>query len=202
MNIAIIGAGSVGQALGTAFTRVGHTVTFGVRRPDSEESKALPGAATTVQEAVNAAGVVVVALPWPATQSVLEGLTGWEGKILLDATNPIKEGLAGLEEGASGGEKVAGWAKGARVVKIFNTTGYANMADTTYANGKPVMFYASDDAEAKKTAGDLASAIGFEAVDAGSLKNSALLESAAMLWIWLAVFGKQGRDFAYGLLRR
>lgn len=202
MNIAIIGADSVGQALGTAFTRVGHTVTFGVRRPDSAEAKALPGAAVSIEEAVKAAGVVVVALPWPATQGVLEGLTEWEGKILLDATNPIQERLAGLEEGASGGEKVAGWAKGARVVKIFNTTGYANMSDTTYANGKPVMFYAGDDAAAKQTAGELATAIGFEAIDAGPLKNAALLESAAMLWIWLAVFGKQGRDFAYALLRR
>ncbi len=202
MNIAIIGAGSVGQALGTAFARVGHTVTFGVRRPDSVESKALPGAAVSMQDAVDAAGVVVVALPWPATQGVLEGLTGWEGKILLDATNPIKEGLAGLEEGPSGGEKVAGWAKGARVVKVFNTTGNNNMIDTAYAQGKPVMFYAGDDAEAKRTAGELVSAIGFEAVDAGPLKNAALLESAAMLWVWLAVFGKQGRNFAYALLRR
>jgi ketopantoate reductase len=35
MRIAIIGARSVGGALGTAFSAVGHAVVFGVRDPES-----------------------------------------------------------------------------------------------------------------------------------------------------------------------
>ena len=51
----------------------------------------------------------------------------------------MKPDLSGLEIGftTSAGEQVAAWAAGARVVKIFNTTGYNNMANpdnTAYYN--------------------------------------------------------------------
>ena len=108
------------------------------------------------------------ALPWPATRGVLEKL-GLEGKILLDCTNPLKPDPSGLEVGAttSGGELVAGWAKGAKVVKIFNTTGYANMANPSYGGQPITIFYCCDNADAKRIAAGLARDIGFDPVDAG-----------------------------------
>jgi len=96
---------------------------------------------------------------------------------------------------------VAGWAKGAKVVKIFNTTGFANMADPSYG-GEPIeMFYCGDDAEAKHAAAGLARDIGFNPIDAGPLAN-ALLEPYALLWIWLALKGGVGREFAFKLVKR
>ena len=44
--------------------------------------------------------------------------------------------------------------------------------------------------------------LGFAPVDAGPLRNARLLEAHAMLWIDLALTRGQGRDFAFGLMRR
>lgn len=209
MRIGILGAGNVGGALGEAWARHGHEVFFGVRNPQSADVLSLlkrcgpRGRAETAADAVRSGEVIVNALSWPAIKTVLESLD-LSGKVLLDCTNPLKPDLSGLEVGTttSGGELVAGWAKGAKVVKIFNTTGVANMANPVY-HGKPIsMMYCGDDAEAKQTAATLAKIIGFEPVDAGPLSNSRLLEPLAMLWVWLAVKGGVGRDFAFEILKR
>ncbi len=210
MNIAIIGAGHVGGALGTALALQGHKIRYGVRRPDSPEMQELlkkigpAAAAMPVPEAAGLGEVVILANPWPATQEILRSAGDLSGKILLDCTNPLKPQLAGLELGTtdSAAERVAAWAPGARVVKMFNTTGAGNMANPEYPLGPVTMFYCGDDAGAKTVAAKLAAEIGFEPVDAGPLRNARLLEPLAMLWIWLAVFGGQGTNIAFKLMHR
>jgi 8-hydroxy-5-deazaflavin:NADPH oxidoreductase len=210
MQIGIIGAGSVGGALGTGWARKGHKIRFGVRHPDSAEIKELlktigpSAAAGNVPEAATFGEVVVFATPWPATREAIQSAGDLGGKIVFDCTNPLKPQLAGLEVGttSSGGEMVAGWAAGARVVKIFNTTGSNNMADSNYKLGPATMFYCGDDPGAKTVAAQLAADLGFEPVDAGPLAQARVLEPLAMLWIWLAVFGGMGREFAFRLIRR
>jgi predicted dinucleotide-binding enzyme len=64
------------------------------------------------------------------------------------------------------------------------------------------MLVAGDDEAAKPRILALVSAIGFEAVDAGPLSAARLLEPMALMWIRLALFLGQGRDFAFALLRR
>jgi predicted dinucleotide-binding enzyme len=210
MQIGIIGAGSVGGALGTGWAHKGHKVRFGVRRPDSPELAALlkkagPSAsAGTVADAAAFGEAVVLATPWPATPDAIQSAGGLSEKVLLDCTNPLKPQLAGLDVGGntSGGEKVAEWAAGARVVKIFNTTGFGNMANSNYTLGPVTMFYCGNDEGAKVIAAQLAADLGFEPVDAGPLSQARLLEQLAMLWISLAVFGGLGPDFAFRLIRR
>lgn len=209
MKIGILGAGNVGGALGAAWAAHGHEVYFGVRNPDSADVHALlqrcgPRArAESIADSVRSGEVVVNALPWPAARAVLEKLD-FGGKPLLDCTNPLKSDLSGLEVGTttSGGELVASWARSAKVVKIFNTTGYNNMTDPKF-NGKAIpMFYCGDDAAAKQIAAGLAHDIGFRPVDSGPLSNSRLLEPMCMLWVWLAIKGGFGRDFAFELVKR
>ena len=210
MQIGIIGAGSVGGTLGEAWARKGHKIRFGVRRAGSPETTALlkkigtAAAAGPVEEAARFGEVVVLATPWPATHEALRAAGDLREKVLLDCTNPLKSDLSGLDAGAdgSGGEMVARWAAGARVVKIFNTTGFDNMANPVYPLGPATMFYCGDDDGAKITAAQLAADIGFEPVDAGALSQARLLEPLAMLWIRLAVFGGLGRNFAFKLMRR
>jgi 8-hydroxy-5-deazaflavin:NADPH oxidoreductase len=48
----------------------------------------------------------------------------------------------------------------------------------------------------------LVSELGFVAIDVGGLQYARLLEPLAMLWIHLAVFCGQGREFAFSLLRK
>jgi len=190
MHIGILGSGNVGGTLGKRWADAGHTVTFATRERASVE-------------AASQAEVVVIALPWDAAKGVIESLD-LKGKTVLDVMNPLLPDLSGVAIGTttSGGEQVAQWARGASVVKIFNTTGNNNMADPTYNSEPATMFYCGDDASAKEVANRLAAELGFEPVDAGPIRNARLLEPMAMLWIWLALKGGLGRDIAFKLMRR
>ncbi len=210
MRIGIVGAGNVGGTLGSRWAQKGHEVEFGSRNPASAEMTELvksaggKARAGTVAEAAAFGEAIAVATPWGATQQALKGAGNLSGKVLLDCTNPLKEDLSGLDVGhaTSGAELVAGWAAGARVVKIFNTTGFGNMANPRYGGSALTMLYCGDDAAAKQVAATLASDLGFEPVDAGPLAEARQLEHLALLWIHLAVFRKMGMDFGFQLIRR
>ncbi len=209
MTIGIIGSGNVGGSLGTRWARAGHEVVFGTRDPQSKEVQQLvtnaggKARAATLADAARSE-VLLLATPWPVTQQVLSGLGDLSGKLLIDATNPLLPDLTGLTEGTttSGGEQVAGWARGAKVVKAFNTVGANIMASSAFAGGRPVMFYCGDDAAAKQTARPLIEEVGFEAIDAGPLSQARLLEPFALLWISMALFHGIGTQFAFQLMRR
>lgn len=209
MKLGIFGAGSVGGTLGEAWSRAGHEILFGVRDSSSKDVTALldrcggKAKAGTVQEAARFAEVAVCTLPFPATEGVLTSVN-LTGKVLLDATNPLLPDLSGLSIGTtqSAGEFVAQWARGALVVKIFNTVGFNIMANPKF-DGEPLpLFYCGDDAEAKEVAAGLAKDVGFEPLDAGPLLVARLLEPYAMFWIWLAYPGGYGREIAFRLVKR
>lgn len=208
MSISIIGAGNVGLALAQALTRRGEHVVLGVPTPQKYISTATaldPKARlTTTADAIAASDIVVLAVPHSATSAIAQSVPDWQGKILVDATNPLAPGLAGLTVGTStsGAETLAQQAHGARVVKAFNSTGAENMADAAYAAGVPVMPVCGDDAEARQRVMALATLIGFDAVDMGPLMAARYLEPFAMTWIHLALRQGMGRQFAFGVLRR
>ena len=210
MNITIIGAGNVGGTLGRRWAQNGHHVTFGVRDPQSpkvQEVLRAAGAnarATSVREAAAAAECILLATPWTATQDVIQTAGNLSGKIVVDCTNPLAPGLRGLALGhtTSGGEQVANWAAGARVVKAFNMTGAKNMANPAYGAQQVTMFICGDDTEAKATVGRLAAELGFEVIDTGPLTTARYLEPLAMLWIHLAYVQGLGPDFAFKIIQR
>jgi predicted dinucleotide-binding enzyme len=143
-------------------------------------------------------------VPYAAVAPIATAIPDWHGKILVDATNPLAPGLAGLSIGTttSAAEELAKVAHGARVVKAFNTTGAENMADPRYAGGLAVMPVCGDDADARQQVMALATLIGFEAVDCGGLAAARYLEPFAMTWIHLAIKQGHGRKFAFSILRR
>jgi predicted dinucleotide-binding enzyme len=210
MKIGIIGAGNVGGTLGRAWAKKGHDVCFGVREPQDERTRQLvqsigPRArAATVPEAAAFGEAVVLATPWQATEAAVRQAGDLSGKVVIDCTNPLKPDFSGLETGfnTSGAEQVAGWARGARVFKAFNTTGYNIMADPVIGGTRTVMFVCGDDEAAKPAVLRLASDVGFDAIDAGKLAQARLLEPWALLWISLALSGTVGREFGFALLRR
>jgi predicted dinucleotide-binding enzyme len=210
MKIGIIGSGNVGGALGGRWAKLGHEVIFGTRNPQGSDVQQLAAKASgktsvaALADAAREGDVVLLSTPWPATQQIIAGLGSLNGKILIDATNPLLPDLSGLTHGTttSGGEQVATWARGARVVKAFNTVGANIMANSSFDGHKPVLFYCGDDAEAKKVVKKLIDELVFEAVDAGPLTQARLLEPFALLWISMALVHGLGRDFAFELLRR
>jgi 8-hydroxy-5-deazaflavin:NADPH oxidoreductase len=208
MKIAIIGAGGVGGTLGRSWAGKGHEVRYGARNPKSANvAKALAAttgaAAASIGEAVRWAEAVVLATPWSGTQQALAAAGDFQGKPLLDATNPLTPQFTlALGHADSGAEQVQRWAPSASVVKIFNTTGLENMADPAYRQGRAAMVYAGGDGRAKQVAASLAADLGFEPLDLGGLDGARYLEPAAMVWIKLAVVQKLGRNIAFGLMRR
>jgi predicted dinucleotide-binding enzyme len=208
MSISIIGAGNVGMALAQAFTKRGEHVCLGVPDPakyrdavarlGGSASLATPGAA------ISAGDLVILAVPYAAADGVARSVPDWGNKILVDATNPLSPGLTGLVVGttSSGAEEIARAAKGARVVKAFNTTGAENMADSQYPGGKVLMPVCGDDADARARVIKLASLIGFDAVDFGELRAARYLEPLAMCWIHMAFKLGQGRRFGFARLER
>ena len=210
MKIAVIGMGSVGGTLGRRWAELGHTVTFGAKNPADGKAKALIGkighgaSVASVPEAVADADVVILATPAGANADAIASAGNLSGKILVDVTNPLKPDLSGLSVGpdTSGAEQVAKLAPGARVYKALNQTGFENMADPVFPNGRSVMFVAGDDPAGKSVVLKLVGELGFDTVDAGSLGVARLLEPLAMLWIHLMVRRKLGRKFAFALLRQ
>ena len=130
--------------------------------------------AGTAQEAASAE-IVILALPWSAIQT-LPGLTNWKDKLVIDATNHYitfapEFKTADLGNLASS-EVVA-------VVKAFNTLYFKVLgAPPQQDNGKRVIFYSGDDANANKTVGELITSFGFAAIDLGTLATGSKLQQA------------------------
>ena len=192
-SIAIIGAGNVGIAVGTALTRAGYDVVYGLRegsasRADVDEAK---GTVASLAEAAKRP-VVLIAVPARALDEALRALGPLDGTIVVDATNSFG--------GPTGPERIAALAPKARVVKAFNTTGAENMGDAARLAQAPFMPICGDVDDAKRTVLELAKACGFDAVDVGPAKSAHLLESLAHLWVDMVRRGG-GRDWAFSITR-
>ena len=206
MRLAILGTGALGRRWGA----LGHEIRFGTRDPaaarvrDLVRSVAGKAIAADLRAAVADADAVLLATPYEAHAQVLRATGDLSGRIVIDATNPLRPNLAGLVVGheSSGAEQLARLAPGARVYKALNQTGWETMADPAFPAGRAVMFVAGDEPQGKATVLALVGELGFAAVDAGGLAAARYLEPLAMLWIQTAIRQPQGRDFAFGLLRR
>ena len=196
-RIAVLGGGNVGRTLGEGWAKAGHEVLYGSRHPEGDDQK-------THAEASAWANVVVLATPYSAIAETLTAAGDLTGKVLVDCTNPIAADFSGLSVGhtSSAGEEVAALAPGAHVVKAFNTVGFNVMADPLFGTEAASMLIAGDAPEAKATVATLAADLGFEAVDAGPLNQSRLLEPMAWLWITMALKYGHGREIAFRLLTR
>lgn len=202
--IAIIGTGQVGTALAEALAGTGHAVTLGTRRATDPALVALAtrtGARLAPPaEAARLAGIVILALPWAAAETAVRDLGDLSGRIVVDCMNPLGmvDGRPGLLLGhtASGGEMVAGWLPGARVVKTLNQVGAEIMRQARSLPRRPVMFLAGDDDSARTAVAGLLAAIGFEPLDAGPLVRARLLEPLGMVWINQALARGRGRRWA------
>jgi len=203
VKIGVLGSGHVGQALALGFTREGHDVKIGTRKPDTTK--------VTFAEAARFGELAVLATRWGDdgrdTQNAIKlaEAKNLAGKIVIDVTNPIKAvpnappGLAlGFDD--SGGEQVQRWLPGARVVKAFNTVGSGLMYKPQLPGGPPDMFICGDDAAAKQAVAGICQAFGWRVTDVGGIAGARLLEALALLWVVIAL--RAGRwDGAWKLLR-
>lgn len=182
-RIGIIGAGAIGQAFATQLVRAG----LGARLSNSrgpaslvEVAKAIgPGiVASTVEEAAQSE-LVLLSVGWKHIPAAVAGIADWQGRIVIDASNPIiQPGFQVAELGGRGSsEVVAGLLPGARLVKAFNTLPSALLASNPRAQGgQRVLFYAGDDGAAKAEVAALIAQLGFAGIDLGSLAAGGRLQ--------------------------
>lgn len=207
-TVAVIGTGRMGGAFGKTFAAAGYKVIYGSRDPAAEKvqavTKATTGATALPQaEAAAKASMIILAVPWAAAEASVKAMGDLSGKLILDPTNAIQFGKdgAGLAVDTSGGELVRDWAKGASVVKAFNTVGYFVIADPKVLGDKVAVFLAGDDAAAKEKIMGIVSGLGFEAQDVGPMKSARVLEGMSTLYMVPFFSGKQDQRFEWGVLR-
>jgi predicted dinucleotide-binding enzyme len=184
MRIGIIGAGGIAQAVARQALGAGYEVILSNSRgPETlkpvVQRLGAGAAAGSVREAAQA-DLVVLAVQWSNVAKALAGLPDWNGRILIDATNPT-DGPPDFRLAELGGKTssqvVASLAPGARVVKALNTLIVANLsADPREAGGRRVLFMSGNDAPAKKEVTKVLDRIGFATIDLGSLSIGGALQ--------------------------
>ncbi len=188
MKVAIIGAGTVGKALGTSITRAGHEVIITARNPQHAVSAAREIGATSADTnvaAVAGADVVILAMPFAGAGETVaaEIRDAVAGKTIVDVTNPIKPDFTGLStEGSSAAEEFQKRLPEASVIKAFNTIFATNQANpSNEIDG----YVAGDDDKAKQKVISLVDSMGFTPLDVGPLSASRFLEGMAFMNIGL-----------------
>lgn len=211
-TLAIIGTGNVGAALGVRLAGAGHPIRFGVR-PGKDHGELLDqvasvGGRAEVMSPIDAAAaseIVFLAVPAKSALEAARALELAPGKILVDCTNPLRWDAGPVWTPPAAGSVTAELAEalpGVRVIKAFNGFGSEFHADPNLGDVAVDVFMAGDDMPAKIQLALLVRKAGFSAVDAGPLRNAALLENLAVLWIHLATVGGRGRQVAFKLLER
>ncbi len=208
-TVAILGTGRMGGAFGAQFARLGYQVVYGSREPGRADVKALlarlgPNAeAASAAAAVQRADLVVLALPWSATESTLRGLD-LAGKIVIDPVNALRVGPDKLMELAidtSAAEHIQALQPKARIVKAFNAVGFHVIANPAVAGGKVTIPLAGDDVNAKAKVAQLVQAMGFESIDLGPLRHARVLEGMAILYMVPYMSGRRDDAFEFYLRR-
>src|SRR6516162_8232739 len=95
MRIGTIGAGEVALAVAREALARGHEIVLSSRSgPGAVAGKVTKlgrgASAATVEEAASL-DYVLLAVPWKNVEAALQGLPGWSGRVLIDATNPFAE---------------------------------------------------------------------------------------------------------------
>jgi predicted dinucleotide-binding enzyme len=194
-NIGIIGSGIVGRVLANAFLSEGNPVMLGTRNTTKEEvvkwNIENPGAAIGNFEATaQFADIIVLAVTGAVAEEAitLAGLSNFDEKIVIDATNPIAKtrpvnGVLSFFTNANESlmERIQAQLPNAFVVKAFNSVGNAIMYKPKLRD-RPTMFICGNNTVAKESVTSILTAFGYEAADMGAMEAARPIEQLCILW--------------------
>jgi 8-hydroxy-5-deazaflavin:NADPH oxidoreductase len=196
MKIGIIGSGTVGRVLGTAFLKEGHEVMLGTRNTSKDEvvkwKKENPSGNTgKFEDTAKFGELLVLTTSGDAAENAatMAGIDNFKNKVVIDTTNPIaKEApvngvlkyFTGMNESLM--ERIQRLIPDAKMVKAFNSVGNAVMYKPNFPGGKPTMFICGNDDGAKKTVTDILTVFGYETEDMGKAEAAGTIESLCILW--------------------
>ena len=200
MTIGIIGAGALGSNVARLLAKNGISATIANSR-GPETLAELVGElgpsikAGSVEEAASA-DIVLAAVRWVDIEKALGGLPAWNGRIVIDGTNPVlfldpdspdakdpnnplaAYGIKAVDLGGKYSSEVfREFVPGARVVKAFNHLDVNVLPEPVVSGGQRVLFYSGDDADAKGMVRELIEQTGAFPVDLGVLDVGAPLTS-------------------------
>ena len=185
-RVGIVGAGKLGMALARAALAAGYEVAVASSGPAERIALSVdvlaPGAvASTVEEVVDFADVIVLAVPAHRFRQLPSDI--FDGKILVDAMNywPDTDGEDPELAAADGGSSLVVQAHfpAARVVKSLNQLGYHELDEYPRPPGaadRIAVAAVGDDRLAVRTVMHLIDRLGFDPVDGGPLAKGKLLE--------------------------
>lgn len=190
MSIGIIGSGGLGANVARVLGKKGISATISNSRGPASLAALIAETgpsikAGTVAEAASA-DIVLVAVRWESLSKVLSGMPAWNGRIVIDGTNPVEFldpnapkdptnpladwGIKAIDLGGKHSSSVfSEFVPGARVVKALNHLDVNVLTQTEASGGQRVQFYSGDDAAAKAEVRKLLESAGYFAVDLGSL---------------------------------
>ncbi|MFI5933683.1 NADPH-dependent F420 reductase [Actinoplanes sp. NPDC051494] len=181
-TVGFIGSGYIGSAVARLAVAAGYDVVVSNSRGPETLAELVTelgsrAKAGTAVEAAEAGDIVVVSVPFKAFKDL--PVKELAGKVVLDTNNyyPQRDGhFAELDNGsvtsAALEQKFLGEA---RVVKVFNNINYVHLAVLNRPEGaadRTALPIAGDDVDAKQTASAFLNAIGYDAVDVGTLADS------------------------------
>lgn len=176
MSIGIIGSGNIGSAFARALAKASiPAIIANSRGPESLKAlgeELSPFITAGTREEAAGADIVLVAVNWSKLPGALAGLPGWNGRIVIDANNPIEAPLFKpvALNGRLSSEVFADLVPGARVVKAFNHLPPQLLSgDPKAEGGSRVLFFSGDDDGAKAEVARLIDRLGFFGIDLGSL---------------------------------
>jgi predicted dinucleotide-binding enzyme len=200
MKVGILGSGGVGQDLGLGFIGLGHEAKMGSRNPAKGEIKAWlakagrKASAGSFAEAAAFGEMAVLATKWSGTENAvrLAGPDNLAGKVVIDATNPLRARANAMPELAVGGQDSAGeqvqrWLPKAKVVKAFNSVNHAHMVKPSFSGGPPDMFLCGNDPSARELVAGICRDFGWGVIDMGGIEAARLLEPLALIYIQNAI---------------
>jgi 8-hydroxy-5-deazaflavin:NADPH oxidoreductase len=180
-TMGLIGAGHIGSQLARLAIANGYDVVLSNSRgPETLEPLVAElgprSRAATPSEAATAGDIVVVTIPLKAIGTV--PVTPLKGKIVIDTNNyyPQRDGhIVELDnESTTTAELLQRHLPESKVVKAFNHIYAAELTTHGQSKGTPnrrALVIAGDDAAAKRTVAEMIDRFGFDAVDAGPLKD-------------------------------
>lgn len=155
MKITIIGRGNVGGALQRVLAANGHEVdALGSGGGDAADADA-----------------VILAVPGDAVEDALRSVRGVEGKVLIDATNPLQ----GRPDGVKSLSALAKSVVNGPTAKAFNTNFAGLFEQAASLEARPTMPICGDD-EAVRVAEQLSRECGYDPLVWGGLEHAAALE--------------------------
>ena len=181
-RVGIMGGGSRSEAFARALARVGVSTVISNDGWMGDSLSMLVAdlrgmVSVTTLKAAAEEDVVFLSVRWPELAETLALNADWEGRILIDATDPILPGseVADIGEMTSS-EIVRGLSPGAQLVKAFNSLAPEVLAaEPQQAGGRRVVFLSGDHLRAKIEVGRLVAQMGFVGIDLGGLVSGGKL---------------------------